>query len=263
MSEYNLTKSPAYLNGKQPVSFSGETAAQVIAEGLYYPSPMGWVAPLSGTYNQPTTSLTWVGGVVTVVAAGHSVVTGSKILIARAAPVAYNGYVTATVLDANTFTYPLTNNPTTATAQGIICVNPEVVATQPALDVLNADARVVPVYTASVSYSGTAAMITGDVLTVTLATSEPVQAQGNPTILATIGTGSASLVYDGITSTSTSLKFTHTILAGEHAVAGGVIIPNTISGGIFDLVLDILSANRTQPSVVSFTAPVTSAATVN
>ncbi|STR70877.1 Uncharacterised protein [Raoultella ornithinolytica] len=68
-------------------------------------------------------TLAWTTGVVTVtLAADHGWTNGTQVpvIISGANPAGYNGAYTATVTGANTFTYPLTNNPGTATAMGTV-----------------------------------------------------------------------------------------------------------------------------------------------
>ena len=68
-------------------------------------------------------SLAWATGVVTVtLSAAHGWTNGSQVpvLISGSAPAGYNGAYTATVTGANTFTYPLTTNPGTATTMGSV-----------------------------------------------------------------------------------------------------------------------------------------------
>jgi hypothetical protein len=60
-------------------------------------------------------SLTSVGLVATAVCNGHGYKTAAFVVIAGASQSAYNGYFLITVVDANTFTYPL---PTTASSAG-------------------------------------------------------------------------------------------------------------------------------------------------
>nr|WP_249537392.1 hypothetical protein [Escherichia coli] len=68
-------------------------------------------------------TLAWDTGVVTVtLAAAHGWTNGSQVpvIISGATPAGYNGAYTATVTGANTFTYPLTANPGSATAMGTV-----------------------------------------------------------------------------------------------------------------------------------------------
>ncbi|MDP0940522.1 hypothetical protein [Klebsiella quasipneumoniae] len=68
-------------------------------------------------------TLAWATGVVTVtLAAAHGWTNGSQVpvIISGATPAGYNGAYTATVTGTNTFTYPLTTNPGTATAMGTV-----------------------------------------------------------------------------------------------------------------------------------------------
>lgn len=68
-------------------------------------------------------TLAWATGVVTVtLAAAHGWTNGSQVpvIISGATPAGYNGAFTATVTGTNTFTYPLTTNPSTATVMGTV-----------------------------------------------------------------------------------------------------------------------------------------------
>lgn len=69
------------------------------------------------------TSLAWATSVVTVTLDaphGWTNETEVPLVISGAAPAGYNGAYTATVTGANTFTYPLTTNPGTATTMGSV-----------------------------------------------------------------------------------------------------------------------------------------------
>jgi hypothetical protein len=127
------------------------------------------------------------------------------------------------------------------------------------LNTKRADAVVLPTFSAAVGYSGTAAMVTGDVLTITVTASEPVHVKASSFIAVDIDTDTVSAMYDGATSTSTSLKFKYTIEASDLATAGQVIVDTTITG----VVADILGGGSLQPAAVTFVAPNTSTATVN
>lgn len=68
-------------------------------------------------------TIAWATGTVTVtLSAAHGWTNGSSVpvLISGVAPVGYNGAFTATVTGTNTFTYPLTSNPGTATTMGSV-----------------------------------------------------------------------------------------------------------------------------------------------
>lgn len=136
----------------------------------------------------------------------------------------------------------------------------EVLVAISSLSIKNSDAIVAPIFTAAVSYSGTSSMVTGDVITVTLTSSEPVSVNGVPKIALTIGDNTRELVYDGGQSTDTSLVFTYTITASDSAIASGVIISGVTTGGS---VYDILPDGALVTTTVSFTAPNTSTTTVN
>src|SRR5690348_3289403 len=70
------------------------------------------------------TSLTSVGTVATAVCTAHGYATGAFVLIAGAVQAAYNGSFLITVVDANTFTYPLAAS-TTSPATGTPTVTPD------------------------------------------------------------------------------------------------------------------------------------------
>ena len=68
-------------------------------------------------------TIAWATGTVTVtLSAAHGWTNGSSVpvLISGVAPAGYNGAYTATVTGTNTFTYPLTSNPGTATTMGSV-----------------------------------------------------------------------------------------------------------------------------------------------
>lgn len=61
-------------------------------------------------------SLSSAGGVATAVSNGHSLASGREVTIAGAADAEYNGTFVATVVDANTFTYPISGSPNSPTS---------------------------------------------------------------------------------------------------------------------------------------------------
>ncbi len=123
-----------------------------------------------------------------------------------------------------------------------------------------ADAANAPTFTAEVTYSGTSAMVTGDVMTVTLTPSEPVTVSGIPEIGLTIGANTRALVYDAGLSTTTSLVFKYTVVANDAALATEVFVAGLTTGGS---VSDILPTGALITASVSFASPDTTAATVN
>lgn len=254
MSQYSYTKKPDFLgDGSQDRSTS---AAQLFA------TPMGWVAPIAGMGFSATSSLTAVGTTATAVTATpHGLVTGSYALIVGATPEAYNGYRQVTVTDDTTFTYTIdTSGPVVATVQGKVYKAVEVVVAIGDLGIVSADALTVPTYTAAISYSALAAMVTGDVFTVTLTASEPVEVQGAPKISVTINGTVRQATYDQATSTDTSLKFKYTLVAGDVATAGQIVVAAETTGG---QIADVLPSNKRQPVTVAFTAPDASAVSAN
>lgn len=68
------------------------------------------------------TSITRSGATATVTATAHGYATGQFVNVQGAAQTEYNGKFTITVVDANTFTYPVTGTPATP-ATGTITVN--------------------------------------------------------------------------------------------------------------------------------------------
>ncbi len=58
-------------------------------------------------------SASWSSGVVTQIKTAHGFSDGDLVVIASSNPTGYNGSYTINVIDANTYTYPLTSNPGT------------------------------------------------------------------------------------------------------------------------------------------------------
>jgi len=136
----------------------------------------------------------------------------------------------------------------------------EVLVAISSLSVKNTDVTTVPTFTAIATYSGTSAMITGDVLTVTLTSSEPVKVNGTPEIGLTIGVNTRALVFNPALSTNTSLVFDYTIVAGDTAVATGVSVAALTTGGS---VYDIIDGGALIAASVTYVAPNVSTVTVN
>lgn len=250
MSQFNYTKKPDW-------SADGAIAR---ASAANYVSPMGWVSPqLAG--QKTITAMTWLGGVVTVTATAHGLVSNQFIIVTGVTPVAYNGYVQVTVTDANTFTYPLASNPGAVTVQGKAAKMYEVVAAISSLDVVNADAIVVPTFTAAVSYpDGTSSVTIGQRIRVTLTAAEPVEVSNTPKIQLTVGAGLIrQLSYVNAASTSTSLVFEYTTATGDASSAGQVIVAAATNAGY---VADVLPKSKRQIATVTFTAPNTSTTTI-
>ena len=130
------------------------------------------------------------------------------------------------------------------------------------------DFIVIPTVTSSVAtYSGTKAMIAGDVMTITLNMSEAVAVTGIPTIGMTV-TGShvaRKLYYNAAASTGTALKFQYTVptpatadvsTAGQVVVASGSV---TFPAGSY-----LSDVNAADPEKAKITvAPTYSAVTTN
>lgn len=120
------------------------------------------------------------------------------------------------------------------------------------------DAKSAPTFSAAVAYSGTAAMVTGDTLTLTITASEAVAVAANAYVAVTIGAATRHAVFVPALSSGTSLKFKYDINVSDVAVASGVVVGTTIVGAVADVVGEILV-----PATVTFVAPNTSTATVN
>ncbi len=263
MSQTSYTKAPLWNNdGILPND---------VSSGVYYTSPMGFIAPMPGMGSIPVTSMTWSGGVVSANIVGHNLVTGSSVLITGVTPAGYNGYyASVTVVDANNITFPLTVNPGTVTVEGVLNKGYEVVIPIGGLDVVNADLNVAPTFTAVATYSNLAHMVTGDIYTVTLTASEPIDVQNisattTPFTTVVIGVNTRDVLFNAAASTSTSLVFHYTIVAGDTAALGAVTGGTTITpnGAIF---LDVAGSNGTHSAPftpAAFTAPVTSSLQVN
>jgi hypothetical protein len=70
-----------------------------------------------------TTSLSWNNGTVTVVTStphGNAIGKTINLTVVGVVPDAYNGIVSALILDASTFSYALASNPGLATQQGVV-----------------------------------------------------------------------------------------------------------------------------------------------
>ena len=253
MSQFNYIKKPNFVaDGALPRARGTQTASML-------PSANGWVAPIPGKAQKITTSVTWGTGTVTVVATGHGLVSGQLAILVGVTPVAYNGLYTVTVTDANTFTFALASNPGTTTVQGKVAKYYEVVVACSGLQAAGVDQAVAVTYSAAVSYSGTAAMVTGNVMTVTLTASEPVEVLAAK-INVVIGVNTRQLTYKDTLSTTTSLVFQYTIVAGDLATAGNITVATSNSAGYIS---DVLPANKKALSTVTFTSPNTSTATAN
>lgn len=120
------------------------------------------------------------------------------------------------------------------------------------------DAATLPTFSGAIAYSGTAAMVTGDTMTITITASEPVQVKSNAFIEVDIDADTVSAMFDGANSTTTSLKFKYTIVAGDVALAGDVAVGTTIVGSVSDII-----GTSLQPATVTFAAINTAATTVN
>ena len=113
-------------------------------------------------------------------------------------------------------------------------------------------------WTATVTYSGTEAMVTDDVITIVITGDETSFVTRNSYVGLGIGEATRSAIYDGVTSTDTAQKFNYTITADDVALATGVVVGTTIVGKVYD------HAGRSKVlQTVTFTSPDTSTATVN
>jgi hypothetical protein len=260
MSQFSYTKLPEWNNnGAMPNHVSTNV----------YAAPSGWEAPIGGSRIRTITAMAWSGGVVTCTSANHGLTVKGECLIVGVVPAGYNGYLPSlAVIDANTFSYPLASNPGTVTTQGT-CQMAEVIVAINNLQnkiLANSDAIAVPTFTAAATYSALAHAVTGDVLTVTLTASEPVTVSGTPFINVTIGANTRRFSYTSVGSTSTSLKFTYTVVAGDVAIGGGVVSAasatlTNVNAGIGDI-LAATNAVRWM-GTVTFTAPVMTTISVN
>lgn len=121
-----------------------------------------------------------------------------------------------------------------------------------------ADAIGLPTFTATAAYSALVNMITGDTLTITVASSEGVVVSSGSYINVVIGANTRKAYYTSGSSTTTSLAFRYIIVAGDVASAGNVSTGTTIIGEVSDIVGQTLVANP-----VTFVAPNVSSYTVN
>lgn len=109
-TEYNGNK--ALIKVLSPTTFSFEVVENppALASGTYEVSVPG--TP------QTVTLLTRVGGTATATLLGHGFVTGQKVTISGATEARYNGSYTVTVIDANTFSYTITEGPVSPAGSG-------------------------------------------------------------------------------------------------------------------------------------------------
>jgi hypothetical protein len=139
----------------------------------------------------------------------------------------------------------------------------EVIVALGQLRTKDSDALVVPTFTLAVPANGN--KVTGTVLTFTVTPSEPVEVVGLPTIAVTIGSNVRLAVYDAVNSTSTSLLFKYTVVAGD-VDADGIVVANVITLGTTDEVGDLIIGGgdvNIAPAALTFTVPTTTGITVN
>ena len=258
------------ITGATPSGYNGHYQVTVVtADSFTYA-----LASNPGTANatQTITSASISNSIVTNVKTSHGLISDNIITIAGVTPSGYNGTYRVTVIDANTFTYKNQSISTaitvagTVTPTGMIYKSSEVLVAIGGLDTLYADASLTPIFSAVISYSGTSTVVTGNTITVTITSSEPVVVTGNPFITLTIGSSTNFMTYNVASSTSTSLVFTYQVVAGDHATAGNVSVGATMVGtvSIGDILPNRTVAGAVQPvSSLSYTAPNTSTTVVN
>lgn len=104
------------------------SSAVLALTGAYNPQLLSWdpvnsvVVPYSALSGSPVaiTSITWAGGLATVVATAHGLTTGQFATISGAVPAGYNASGPVTVIDANTFTLVMPINPGLETTPGTV-----------------------------------------------------------------------------------------------------------------------------------------------
>lgn len=106
---------------------------------------------------------------------------------------------------------------------------------------------------------------TASVLTFTVTASEAVQVIGLPTIAVTIGSNVRLAVFDSVNSTSTSLLFKYTVVAGD-LDANGIAVANVITLGTTDEIADQIIGGGDvdiDGAALTFTVPATTGITIN
>lgn len=126
------------------------------------------------------------------------------------------------------------------------------------------DSIAVPTFTAAVTYSGTSSMVTGDTMTITVTASEAVKVIGSaPAINVTINGVVRKANYTTAGSTATEKKFVYTVVAGDVATAGQVVVGTAVVNGAVQDIPTSGDYELTKEIAVAFSAPDTSATTVN
>lgn len=232
--------------------FSGTTDATEVHHRLFQPS-----GTEIGGYSTRVTSLTRTGTTATAVVPGHGLTTGNTIKILGAIQTAYNVTATATVVDANTFTYTVAGSPVTpatgfiellprrATVTGITRTGGTATVTTSAAHGLIVGQEVVVYGATQTGYNGRAA-----VLTTPTATTFTYTVSGTP---ATPATGSIALAPPRATSLTalsrTGGTATATTSAAHGLVAGQAVRILNASAAAYNSTFDIVSV----PTSTTFT----------
>jgi len=260
MSLFTYTKKPNFISDGK---LNNANAAATI-----FASSLGWVAPVAGKFNKPTTAMTVTTDTTcTVDQVAHGLVLGQFILVTGAVPATLNGYVqVSSVTNVDKFVYITLANSATATTQGAIAKNVEVVVACSDLRNAGADIAVLPVFTAAVTCpDGTlTAMVAGKTIRCTLTMSEPVEVRGFAQVQFVVAPGALvrQAKYNQAVSTSTSLVFDYVIptpATNDVSAAGQIVFTATTNGG---QIADVLPKSRTAIVAVSFTAPGAATATI-
>ncbi len=243
------------------------------------PTIKGWMAPRQSDVISAITSITWASSVATVTTTNpHGLVTGQEVMILGVVPAGYNGFYSPkqsngiTVTGSTTFTFPLTANPGSVTTEGTLYRAGEVIAAIPNLLAAYNELTVIPTTTATASNvsTGLAAVVTGNVIEVTLTTSTAVDIIGEPSQIPTVNLDfngtikTASLV--GTSSTSTSLVFQYTVLSTDIANTAGQFTIGTsinLNGSQFVSVSNVPQGYQLPVTPNTFTAPNVSTWTIN
>jgi hypothetical protein len=152
-----------------------------------------------------------------------------------------------------------TSNPGTYVSGGTVANRGEIMYPIGGLDVINTDMLTVPVFSSvAFTYSALSHMVTGDVATVTITTSEPVAVNvsgGIPSVTLNVNTTPRQMIFNPALSSATSLVFQYTIVSGDVATSGQVTTGTTITlngGQLIDLAPN--SGNNASNHAQSFTS---------
>lgn len=165
-----------------------------------------------------------------------------------------------------------TANPGTYVSGGSVSPRGEILAAINSLQATNSALLVIPTFTAAFTFSNLAHMVTGDVATITLTSTDAVYwntSGGVPSVTLNVNATPRQMTFKPALSTTTSLVFNYTIVAGDVATAGQVTTGTsiTLNGGQFlDSAPD--SGNEAGTHNAPFTpgtfvAPTTSGVSVN